>query len=446
MRPEHIETFFLLPPGSARLALRALHSLFYIPPMFTRFGVPDNVYPLHASFGDYLGDPRRSGRWCVSTAWLHSDFLHCALRLLSTPPSTVDTRNFHLNVVGGLPRLLSYVTPCNTLINLLRHEQVQNTIFSRFGDSESWPKGGSGYPRDLIQLWEDHQFISELVDCSVDRSPTPNKAPPTYKFDAIYREILRQSPELLFLLRPTVIHEDLKGVMFCLGPQHNFRVFQPFLKIRGLLTSPLKPGDLPVAFLADPHRAGNLYLDPQDISEDVALLWIRIAKTRLMEGSLDFTSYSSLLTDCQPSSRILHELESLDLGQICDPRNINPVDHYQAHTRIFSNPRSDDAVLDWLWRFPDPPLHAIAFWEKQRATINQCALKGDVRGTPASAASAPSHPSSAPPAPSPPPSVHLSSAPPPALVTPAPSSRSRWHVLCNQARDYCRSLRTRATG
>jgi hypothetical protein len=96
MRPEHIETFFLLPSGSARLALRALHSLFYVPPMYTRFGVPDNVFPLHASLDDYLGDPQRSGRWCLSTAWLHSDFLHCALRLLSSPPTTADTRNFHL--------------------------------------------------------------------------------------------------------------------------------------------------------------------------------------------------------------------------------------------------------------------------------------------------------------------------------------------------------------
>ncbi|KAJ7913273.1 hypothetical protein B0H13DRAFT_504996 [Mycena leptocephala] len=140
MRPEHIETLFLLPPGSARLALHSLHSLFYVPPIYTRFSVPDNVHPLHASLGDYLGDPRRSGRWCVSTAWLHSDLLHCALRLLSSSPSTVDTRNFHLNVVGGLPRLLSCVTPSDTLINLLRNEQVQNTIFSQFDDSESWPK------------------------------------------------------------------------------------------------------------------------------------------------------------------------------------------------------------------------------------------------------------------------------------------------------------------
>ncbi|KAJ7913663.1 hypothetical protein B0H13DRAFT_1712443 [Mycena leptocephala] len=95
MRPEHIETLLLFPPGSARLALRALHSLFYLPPMYTRFSLPDDVRPLHASLGDYLGNPGRSGRWCVSASWLHSDFLHCVLRLLSSPRNTVDTRNFH---------------------------------------------------------------------------------------------------------------------------------------------------------------------------------------------------------------------------------------------------------------------------------------------------------------------------------------------------------------
>ncbi|KAJ7761761.1 hypothetical protein B0H16DRAFT_1414858 [Mycena metata] len=95
MRPEHIETLLQLPRGSARLALRALHSLFYLPPMYTSFSFPTFVRPLHASLGDYLGDQARSGRWCVSVSRLHTDFLHCVLRLLGSPPNTVDTRNFH---------------------------------------------------------------------------------------------------------------------------------------------------------------------------------------------------------------------------------------------------------------------------------------------------------------------------------------------------------------
>jgi hypothetical protein len=93
MRPEHVETLLRLRPGTSRLALRTLHSLFYVPPVYTRFSCPGNV---HLLLGDYLGDPRRPGRWCVSIPRLHLDFLHCALRLLSSPPNTVDTRKFHM--------------------------------------------------------------------------------------------------------------------------------------------------------------------------------------------------------------------------------------------------------------------------------------------------------------------------------------------------------------
>jgi hypothetical protein len=34
----------------------------------------------------------------------------------------------------------------------------------------------------------------------------------------------------------------------------------------------------------------------------------------------------------------------------------------------------------------------------------------------------------------------------PTAKPPGTSVRSRWHVLCDQARDHCRYLRTRATG
>jgi hypothetical protein len=72
---------------------------------------------------------------------------------------------------------------------------------------------------------------------------------------------------------------------------------------------------------------------------------------------------------------------------------------------------------------------------------------GDVRGTPAPAAStlpagsAPdAFPSDAPDTPAP---IHLSVQP---SGTSGTSVRSHWHMLCDQARDHCRYLRTHATG
>ncbi|KAJ7478165.1 hypothetical protein FB451DRAFT_1395952 [Mycena latifolia] len=95
MDPEQMDSLLDLHPGTSRLALRGLHSLFQIPPICTRFNDPDYVRPLHASLGDYLEDSRRSGKWCVSTPWLASDYLHCVIQLSSSPPVTLRTRDLH---------------------------------------------------------------------------------------------------------------------------------------------------------------------------------------------------------------------------------------------------------------------------------------------------------------------------------------------------------------
>ncbi|KAJ7809395.1 hypothetical protein B0H14DRAFT_2262397, partial [Mycena olivaceomarginata] len=63
--PEEIDILLNLRTGTCRLILRRLHSLFEVPPIQTRFGsrtfgIPSCINFLHASFGDYLSDTRRS--------------------------------------------------------------------------------------------------------------------------------------------------------------------------------------------------------------------------------------------------------------------------------------------------------------------------------------------------------------------------------------------------
>ncbi|KAJ7473223.1 hypothetical protein FB451DRAFT_1133768 [Mycena latifolia] len=95
MDPEQMDSLLVLRPGTSRLALRGLHSLFHVPPICGRFKYDGEVHALHASLSDYLADSRRSGKWCVSTPWLASDYLHCVIRLLSSPRVTLQTREFH---------------------------------------------------------------------------------------------------------------------------------------------------------------------------------------------------------------------------------------------------------------------------------------------------------------------------------------------------------------
>ncbi|KAJ7678421.1 hypothetical protein B0H14DRAFT_2488800, partial [Mycena olivaceomarginata] len=64
--PEEIDILLNLRTGTCRLILRRLHSLFKMPSIQTRFGSRALGTPigfLHASFGDYLSDTRRSRRW-----------------------------------------------------------------------------------------------------------------------------------------------------------------------------------------------------------------------------------------------------------------------------------------------------------------------------------------------------------------------------------------------
>ncbi|KAJ7478148.1 hypothetical protein FB451DRAFT_182060 [Mycena latifolia] len=188
----------------------------------------------------------------------------------------------------------------------------------------------------------------------------------------MYHDILSRYPTLLFVLKSQIIQPNtLFEVMEFL--QCSYRVFQPFLQLRRLFEFPFPDGDSPLNFLNDPRRAGDLYSDPQDIVEDIILLWIQRVNKCLVEGyPWLWMDYLDLLEKCQPSPRILHELKSLDIAQVCDPRQINPATHYGFHNGPYSTLRCAHVVLDWLQKFLDPPLQAIAFWEKQKTIIERC--------------------------------------------------------------------------
>jgi hypothetical protein len=65
-----------------------------------------------------------------------------------------------------------------------------------------------------------------------------------------------------------------------------FQIFQPFGRFRKILQFPLPEGDSPLDFLADPVRAGVLYRNAEDITEDFMLLWIHRTK-EVVKGQSD---------------------------------------------------------------------------------------------------------------------------------------------------------------
>ncbi|KAJ6526463.1 hypothetical protein B0H19DRAFT_547308 [Mycena capillaripes] len=175
MDAEQLDTFLNVDPGTSRLALRGLHSLFRVSPIRAGLWSPCyTIFPLHASLVDYLCDVRRSGEWCISIPWLHSDYLKSIIDLLSSPPHTRGDLIDRRLVVRYLPSALANTPPSDALISNLRNEVLQHSIFLEILDSEcdhQWPQvtpvivrlcfsfhsvftgqRDSPYPPDLIQL------------------------------------------------------------------------------------------------------------------------------------------------------------------------------------------------------------------------------------------------------------------------------------------------------
>jgi hypothetical protein len=162
--------------------------------------------------------------------------------------------------------------------------QVQLTLADYPHVGLTYFQRGSWYPSDLIQLWEDHEFISILArSVKLKRS----NSTPTYKFDSLYSELLSHHPDLLFVLRSKVVSPTNGWCVFHLFGSHQYyRSFHPFLAVRQSLQIPFPPGDSPLDFLIEPRRAQQLYSDPQDITQAVVLRWIQYIKEVLGEGVL----------------------------------------------------------------------------------------------------------------------------------------------------------------
>ncbi|KAJ7809321.1 hypothetical protein B0H14DRAFT_1501166 [Mycena olivaceomarginata] len=377
--PEEIDLLLGLHSGTCRLALRGLNSLLYIPSARFGWAYRENITYLHASFGDYISNPHRSQQWCVSIPWLKSDYVYCLVRMLSVPPPTFSIRELYRQVVGALPTELVEEQPTEALITLFRGGNFQKSLFLSTCNIQ-WPQRESSYPLDLIRLWEEHSFISTLA-WAVDTIPEQGSA--TFKYDWIYGMILARHTDLLFFLRLHIIYHpdyyfaeilDLSGL--------SYRVFQPFLQFCDVLDFPLPEGDSPLDFLSDPHRAAGLYRDPHDIAEEVMMLYLSRAKEVLLGTSdreLSGWFLKHLLKQCPTSSKLLHELQSLDLRQLCDHHAANEASHYAVHD-MFLKPGFLNSIVDWLWKFPDPPLHAIAFWKIQIAHVEQCIENNNFKG------------------------------------------------------------------
>ncbi|KAJ6531517.1 hypothetical protein DFH09DRAFT_1284849 [Mycena vulgaris] len=328
--PEELDILLNLRAGTCPLILRCLHSLLDVPRIRTRFGGYETIRTLHASLGDYLSDVRRSGRW---------------------------------RTLKGLSKMLSKATPSGAIIDLLRNENVQNNLF--LDPHSAWPEKGARYPADLIQLWEDLRTIGIL---SYFLSPTEEASSATLRYDSTYTEVF-QNPDLCRIAQWRIVVPNVNISHHSSFLGFTDAIFRPFLNF----PLPFPAGDSPIDFLADPRRAGKLYCEPGSIAIDVMLCWIKHIKQTLAGGPWEPVYYLEGIRNCGTSGRLLRELETLNLSDLCRQVAIAPSIHAVFHHFIATRETLCD-VLVWLRSFPEHPLsqRVIAFWERQKSDLLEC--------------------------------------------------------------------------
>lgn len=139
-----------------------------------------------------------------------------------------------------------------------------------------------GYPSDLIQFWENQQFISTLAR---NLQSSVKNGSPTFKFDSLYTEILTGPENLVlrFLLSTEILlPRDVSSVLRLF--RLTYRVFAPFLAFRDRLEFPFPEGDSPIDFVTNPDRAEGLFMDLGESAEILVLWWIRRAREVLDSG------------------------------------------------------------------------------------------------------------------------------------------------------------------
>ncbi|KAF8143496.1 hypothetical protein K438DRAFT_1922448 [Mycena galopus ATCC 62051] len=371
--PEEIDIALQLRSGTSRLVLRRLHSVVFVPP--ARIIGRHPVRLLHASFCDFLLDPLRSSELCIEGPELDLQLVRCMITFLSTSAS--DTLISSI-IASSLLRAIVRVEPTDDLLPVLQNmDSVQQESFSSLACTcqiIEWLKTFCLLPLHLIQIWDDLRFICEL------QNPVQPQDLPSDNLDAEYDKIcshiLSENPQTLSILRiisvfpsqtwwPWAAALDLLEV--------KWHVLRPLTAIHGHRLNGGNLSKFLIEFLQDSRRAGVLYVSPEVTRQFVALRCVSRLRQVLASGQwfrLD-RKWLRMISSCDPSHAVLHELENLDVAQLCGLLHPDPEYHLTCHSD-FLHPIGFEWILDWLRTFPSPPHQVIEFWERQMVAVESC--------------------------------------------------------------------------
>ncbi|KAJ7700453.1 hypothetical protein B0H17DRAFT_253162 [Mycena rosella] len=360
--PCNIDQLLELEPGDADLALRSLHSL-------VNLECHDIVWH-HASFGDFLCDASRAGKFFVGELASRMDLARSVLNALSS----LDLAHDATWLIGRywIKYVVKSVPPSAALLPLIRSI---NPVFLRLEPMEQnkiieWFQAIHPVPDDLIQLWEDYVFMDDLsfdwymVDStpSLDRAALPIQE---------CREAISKSPGLQRILYATQF----------LSPEGSFCFFKvvldsmPWDDVRSLIC-PLRdvigePSHGEVRKLWSSfiftERAKHLQWATEDKAMAHRCLQLlkdvgsRQLNVQFWYGTCP--AWGLLIRITPPCLDLLQEIREFEPPfWLWDGNHLRPIEIHN--------------VVQWLKTFPELPLDVIQLWEGYFLKVYRLTLTG----------------------------------------------------------------------
>ncbi|KAF7330634.1 NACHT domain-containing protein [Mycena sanguinolenta] len=332
----HIEQLLGLEPGDVRLTLRGLHSLIHVrksPSIMEDSGNRDDSFNLgifvhHASFYDFLQDPRRAGIFCTGCDSCKTDLSRCIFQKLSYP-KTSSTQADHLVWYLDGHFALEYIIssePSSDLISLLcsfdpeplfryhpRHEIIDGVL--------NWLKKSQPLPEDLIQVWQEYKFMDYFESIVAPEADQVTQE----DWNRSYQVLSQASPLLLRILRAGTLiykrHSDPTGTFFVLFDIH-FLLDISWDELRMAICSlrSFTDGEIANIFVVAKESArsaanfGPLMLD---LTRGALRLVQKVLRAEWPSGIKIHAHWSWYLQQCPPSLHLLQDVQPLAIHHPC---------------------------------------------------------------------------------------------------------------------------------
>ncbi|KAF7330605.1 NACHT domain-containing protein [Mycena sanguinolenta] len=362
----HIEQLLGLEPGDVRLILRGMQSLVGAADPFpddivlrNPLGNPDDwssgsrIYVHHASFYDFLQDPRRAGIFHTDCDSCKTDLSRCILQTLSDESTTTKAAHlvWYLDTDTAMKHMISS-KPSSGLISLLRsfnpvwlfrHHSCREIIDSVL----NWLKKSQPFPEDLIQVWREYRFMQYFASVAACIAPTQVNQ---VDQNRSYQVLSQASPLLLRILQAGTSINPYMPLLF----QIHFFLDISWNELRTAICSlrSFMDSEIVILFIVAKKSAtiaANFNSLVLDFTRGALRFVQKVLRAEFPRWIMIYTNWSWYLQRCPPSLQLLEDVQLLAI--------LHPdfkASDYQT-------------IIRWLKTFPDPrPVDLIRDFERLR--------------------------------------------------------------------------------